>query len=163
MAEDQTQPQIPCLLRMRIPCAGEPVFKARRRVAGLARRLGFCPDSVDGILLAFSEALANALRYGNTTVRKCVRVRAWVESSRLVMEVSDHGRGFVPSNVHLPPSDCWCEGGRGLFLMEAFMDDVQWRATPTGTVVRMSKCCTASDSVPETTLQPAALPVPVAQ
>lgn len=163
MAQNQTERPVPCLLRMRIPCAGEPVFKARRRMASLARRLGFCPDAVDGILLAFSEALANALRYGNATLRKCVRVRVWVENSRLVMEIADHGEGFEPRDVHLPPADCWCEGGRGLYLMEVLMDDVQWHATPSGTTVRMSKCCVAPEAVPETAAVPTPLPVPAIQ
>jgi serine/threonine-protein kinase RsbW len=132
-------------------------------VGYLARRLGFCADAVDGILLAFSEALTNALTYGEATMRKCVRVRAWVENGRLVMEITDHGQGFAPKDVHLPPPECWCEGGRGLFLMKTLMDDVQWKATPSGTTVRMSKCCAAPDALPEpASTPPSSLPVPVA-
>jgi serine/threonine-protein kinase RsbW len=113
---------------------------------------------VDGILLAFSEAVTNALVYGNTTVRRCVRVRAWVENSRLVMEITDHGAGFAPKDVHLPPADCMCEGGRGLYLMRVLMDDVQWLPTPTGTTVRMVKCCAPAAPAADVMLSAAAVP-----
>jgi serine/threonine-protein kinase RsbW len=163
MPETSTRQPVKNLLRMRIPCTGEPVFKARKRMGDLARRLGFHGEKVDSILLAFSEAVTNALVYGNATVRKCVRVRAWVENSRLVVEVSDHGKGFSPGPVHLPPASCMCEGGRGLYLMRVLMDDVQWHATPEGTTVRMAICCVSPQPSPEAAVPASALPVPVSR
>jgi serine/threonine-protein kinase RsbW len=142
------------LLRMRIPSAGEPVFKARNRLAATARRLGFRDEALDGILLAFSEAVTNAIVYGNTSARNSVRIRVAVENSRLVIEISDHGQGFHPDKVRLPPAECMCEGGRGLYLMRAFMDEVEWIPTGHGTTVRMAKCCVSlprPDADPATT------------
>lgn len=137
------------LLRMRIPCAGEPVFKARARLAKAVRRLGFRGETVDGILLAFTEAVTNAVIHGSAPGCRCVRTLVGVENGRLVIEVIDHGRGFHPDAVELPPLDCMCEGGRGLFLMRALMDEVEWNPTSSGTVVRMVKCCVSVPPLPE--------------
>ena len=142
------------LLRMRIPCAGEPVFKARARLAKAARGLGFRGETLDGILLAFTEAVTNAVIHGSAPSCRCVRAHVGLENGRLIIDVIDHGRGFHPDAVELPPLDCMCEGGRGLFLMRALMDDVEWTPTASGTTVRMTKCCA---SVP-----PLADPAPAA-
>jgi serine/threonine-protein kinase RsbW len=127
------------LLRMRIVEAGEPVYRARARVAAFAHRLGFSGEALDGIILAFSEAVNNAIAYGTTTIHRCVHVRVMQEDGHLVLEIVDHGKGFQPANLDLPAPRDMSEGGRGLFLMKAFMDDVQWLGSPTGTTVRMSK------------------------
>lgn len=137
------------LMRMRVAGAGEPVFKARARLSDLVHRLGFPEDARDAILLAFSEALSNAILYGSAPLRKSVRVLARMENSRLVLEVSDHGSGFRPEKIELPDPRNMEEGGRGLFLMRALMDDVQWHDTPHGTTVRMVKCCGATAPVLE--------------
>jgi serine/threonine-protein kinase RsbW len=132
------------LLSFQIRSLGEPIYKARARVGDLARRLGFGDDDVDAIQLAFSEALTNALRHGCPTSRNCVHVKAGTEDSCLVLEVADHGHGFHPGEIRLPPLDADDEGGRGLYLMQAFMDDVQWFDSPKGTTVRLCKACPCS-------------------
>ncbi len=129
------------LLRMRIRGVGEPVFKARSRLAAAARRLAISGEDLDSVLLAFSEAVTNALIHGRSNSRKCVHVDVGTEDGRLIIEVRDHGRGFHPKSVELPPPDCMCEGGRGLYLMRVLMDEVEWLPGPSGTTVRMTKRC----------------------
>jgi serine/threonine-protein kinase RsbW len=124
---------------MRIADIGEPIYRARARVMALGRRLGFRGEALDGIVLAFSEAVSNALLHGESGHRQCVHVAAVMDGNRLVLEIMDHGSGFHPANLDLPAPDDMSEGGRGLYLMKTFMDQVEWNGTPTGTTVRMSK------------------------
>lgn len=124
---------------MRIAQAGEPVYQARARVAALARAQGFSGEALDGIVLAFSEAVNNAIRYGSSSVNHCVSVTMKMDNGHLVLEIADHGCGFQPASLDLPAPDDMSEGGRGLFLMHTFMDDVQWHGSPKGTTVRMVK------------------------
>ncbi|MCE2940247.1 MAG: ATP-binding protein [Gemmatimonadota bacterium] len=91
--------------------------------------------------VALTEALANAIRYGNRAdVSKRVRVRAVVSDVALVLEVHDEGPGF---DLGRCLRDCTVpaarerEDGRGLFLMQALMDRLEHSADG-GSVVRMT-------------------------
>lgn len=131
---------------MRIADIGEPIFRARARVMALGRRLGFHGEALDGIVLAFSEAVSNALLHGECCNHRCVHVVAVLEGDRLVLEIMDHGSGFQPKNLNLPSPAESSESGRGLYLMQTFMDQVEWLGTPRGTTVRMSKRQQTGDS-----------------
>lgn len=127
------------LLSMRLSRCGEPVYRARARLHNLGCRLGFAGEALDGIVLAFSEAVTNAILHGTRGSHRWVNVHVTMQGDDLVLEVADHGPGFQPSGLRLPAPDDMRETGRGLFLMRAFMDDVQWHGSPSGTTVRMSK------------------------
>jgi len=90
--------------------------------------------------VALTEALSNAILRGNHDDRaKSVRVRADVNTTRLVMEVYDEGDGFdLDQRTEDPttPENLWREDGRGLFLMRHLMDHVE-RFSADGNVVRL--------------------------
>jgi serine/threonine-protein kinase RsbW len=79
--------------------------------------------------VALSEALANAILYGNRQdARKSVQVRAHLDDRELVLEVIDEGMGFdLLSSIHDPAvaDNVSREDGRGLFLMCQLMDRVE--------------------------------------
>lgn len=133
------QRPVKTLLRLRVDSIGEAIYRARRQVVEAANRLGFEGEDADRIDVAFTEALANAVRHGSTGPRSCVHVRVLHEGGLFIVEVADHGRGFVPDAIVLPSASDPAEGGRGLYLMKAFMDSVEWLASPKGTIVRLTK------------------------
>ncbi|CAN5857779.1 hypothetical protein BH11GEM1_BH11GEM1_30880 [soil metagenome] len=79
--------------------------------------------------VALSEALSNAiLRANNESPDKRVRVRAEVDTLRLVVEISDEGLHFdLDANTRdaTDAANLDREDGRGLFLMRKLMDDVE--------------------------------------
>lgn len=91
--------------------------------------------------VALTEALSNAILRGNAEdATKQVRVRASVDTVRLVLEVVDEGRGFDFSDCLVDPTtpDNVCrEDGRGLFLMQKLMDRVE-RFDDHGNVIRLT-------------------------
>jgi len=91
--------------------------------------------------VALSEALSNAILYGNgENPQKYVRVRAEVDDTQLVLEVSDEGGGFdIETETTDPTSldNIEREDGRGLFLMQQLMDSVE-RFDDHGNVVRLT-------------------------
>ena len=93
--------------------------------------------------LAVREAVANAIKHGNRLEKdKHVLVLFRVESKRLVVAVRDQGRGFDPRRVENPvaPQNVYHNHGRGIFFMNAFVDDVTFTRLPSGgTEVRMEK------------------------
>ena len=93
--------------------------------------------------VALSEALSNAILYGNgEDPGKHVRVRAQVDDEQLVLEVSDEGDGFDLEEETNDPTqleNLEREDGRGIFLMRRLMDRVERvPADAPGTVVRLT-------------------------
>jgi serine/threonine-protein kinase RsbW len=96
--------------------------------------------------VALSEALSNAILRGNQEdPEKRVRIRAEVDTTRLVLEIADEGVRFdIDANTRdaTDPENLEREDGRGLFLMRALMDQVERFDTGPGTtqgnVVRLT-------------------------
>jgi len=79
--------------------------------------------------VALSEALANAIIYGNRhDSQKSVDVRVEVSKTMLAVHVSDEGDGFRPQEVPDPtlPDGLEQTSGRGLFLIREMVDDVRF-------------------------------------
>lgn len=91
--------------------------------------------------VALSEALANAILYGNREdPSRTVRLRAHLDDRALVLEVADEGLGFDLEACLIDPTrpdNLDREDGRGLFLMHTLMDRVE-RFTDGGNVVRLT-------------------------
>ena len=96
--------------------------------------------------VALCEALSNAILRGNHEAPdKRVRVRADVDTRRLIVEISDEGIRFdleADTRNASNAENIEREDGRGLFLMRKLMDDVErFDRTPgatMGNVVRLT-------------------------
>lgn len=81
--------------------------------------------------VGLTEALANAMQYGNGyDPGKRVRVEVTVRSCSVMARITDEGRGFNPDGVPDPtlPTNLMKPGGRGLFLMRKLLDEVHYNA-----------------------------------
>jgi serine phosphatase RsbU (regulator of sigma subunit)/anti-sigma regulatory factor (Ser/Thr protein kinase) len=80
--------------------------------------------------LALVEACNNAIRYVPDSRRHlAVEIQILCEQSRLEMHVVDHTDGFNwPERVELPDPEQ--ENGRGLFIIQSVMDQVQYLRGP---------------------------------
>ena len=79
--------------------------------------------------VALSEALSNAMEYGNgLDTEKVVDVTAQVFDDRVQIQVSDQGHGFDPGDIPDPTHATNLEhpGGRGLFLIRQLVDEVSF-------------------------------------
>jgi len=92
------------------------------------------------VRVALSEAISNAILRGNGVGdNKHVRIRAVVSDETVVFDVVDEGPGFDLSSIPDPtsPDNILREDGRGLFLMQQLMDEVE-RFQADGNVVRLT-------------------------
>ena len=112
--------------------------EAAREVIGQYAR-----DEADLIELAIGEACANAVEHGSPRGDANMFIlRCFFEPDRpaLVFEVEDEGREFELTDVSLSSlPDLYSEHGRGLFMINAIMDEVSLVSTSRGLNVRMSK------------------------
>ena len=79
--------------------------------------------------VGLTEALSNAMLYGNNSdPDKRVRVEVTIGVEEVSVRVTDQGVGFDPAMVPDPtlPDNISKSGGRGIFLMKALMDEVQF-------------------------------------
>ena len=79
--------------------------------------------------LCLDEALRNAVIHGNRRdFSRKVRLRAFVNDMKWGVMVEDEGKGFVLEKVPDPLDDSclWGEGGRGIRLMELYMDELDY-------------------------------------
>lgn len=113
---------------------------ARAWLSALARRAGLDEGAAHDVIVAFSEACANAYRHaygGRRDGRIEVDVRH--DEGEFEVRVRDYGCRFDPDGVPEPELEDPREGGYGVFLMRNLMDDVRFAVDGPGTEVAMLK------------------------
>jgi serine/threonine-protein kinase RsbW len=79
------------------------------------------------ILIATLEAVNNAIIHGNKSNRKKhVDIEILLDVNKLIITVTDEGRGFKPKEVPDPtkPENIEAMNGRGVFLMSKLADEI---------------------------------------
>ena len=123
-------PDWPVEISIRVPSDLDVVEEAVDLVARHCLAAGLPPASARFKLrVALSEALANAIIYGNRNdSQKSVDVRVEVTRTMLSVHVSDEGDGFHPHEVPDPtlPDGLEQTSGRGLFLIREMVDELRF-------------------------------------
>ncbi len=93
-----------------------------------------------GVRLCIDEGLTNAVLHGNeNNPDKQVSIHLFANKTRWGIIISDQGKGFEIEDV--PDQECnksrYLEGGRGVFLMNYYMNNVGYYNK--GTTLYMSK------------------------
>ena len=126
----------------------ESVNKAEEMSEKIAAQAGIDEDTRSGVSMAVREAMINAVLHGNNyDPNKRVNLTLEQDGKELKVTITDEGRGFVPEEVPDPlaPENLLKESGRGIFLMRAFMDEVQFRKLNPGTEIILIKRLQSSD------------------
>lgn len=115
----------------------EAVEPARGIVREALRRAEWEEDDIEYVVLAFSEALTNAIDHGSSP-GAAVAVEVAATPERVRMRVCDRGRraSACPTGVPDPPPAS-CENGRGLMIMRALADRFEVVRNGRGTEVRL--------------------------
>lgn len=120
-------------VRATTSCDGaDDLARARRLVAGVAGGFGLHPDRVERLTVALSEVATNAVLHGGGSATISISGRGDV----LAVEIRDRGSGAPPTvRAPVPPTEL---SGRGLWLADQLCDQVDIRASDTGTTVRLT-------------------------
>ncbi len=100
-----------------------------------------CPAEQEfAVEMALREALTNAIVHGNREdPNKKVRICCACDSKRgMLIVVKDQGEGFDPSMIPSPliGQNIHAEHGRGIYLINLLMDEVQFRRGGTEIYIR---------------------------
>jgi len=97
--------------------------------------MGFEADALYWIGLSVREAVTNAIQHGNKRDKeKKVFLRFKIGPDRLTVAVRDEGEGIDEERIPDPldPENLLKPGGRGIFFIRSFMDNVRLCNCPEG-------------------------------
>jgi serine/threonine-protein kinase RsbW len=121
----------------------ESVDAAETLVLKVAEEAGFEEEALHKIGMAVREAMVNAVVHGNRyNARKKVHLHVAKAPDHLTILIRDEGEGFEFESLPDPLSEenLLRQSGRGLLLMQAFVDKLDVRRRESGgTEVRMVK------------------------
>lgn len=89
----------------------------------------FGKDDIFAVHLTLEEAFLNAVKHGNKMdPTKKVKVEYYVDPEKVDISITDEGNGFEPENIADPRfgEKLFEPGGRGLLLMNSYMDIVEY-------------------------------------
>jgi serine/threonine-protein kinase RsbW len=95
----------------------------------VTKMMGFSSDSQYWIGLSVREAVTNAIQHGNKEdPEKSVVLAFKLEEDRLIIRVRDQGEGLLEEKIPDPldPENLLKPGGRGIFFVRSFMDNVSF-------------------------------------
>ncbi len=113
----------------------ESIDVAVTRTVDFAKIAGFTEDDIFGIDMAVREAVANAVKHGNSLdEQKAVDITLNLDENSLEITVRDYGSGFSVEDVPDPtnPENLLKANGRGILFMQNFVDTVEWHNHPEG-------------------------------
>ncbi len=108
----------------------ETINRLEETALEFAQSAGFDATVAGNLAMVVREAAANAVIHGNHYDPELpVEAHFELSAEALTIRVADHGPGLDPSQLPDPlaPENLLRSSGRGVFLMRAFMDDVQIR------------------------------------
>ena len=116
-------------VRITIASSQSAVRQVQDRILTDVESHGFDTQSHWAVKLALEEALINAAKHGNKwDPSKHVHVEFEVSDERVEVSIEDEGAGFDRRLVPDPTLEENIEkcSGRGILLIEAYMDSVDW-------------------------------------
>ena len=120
------------LVRLEFTSAFEMLDFVQVVTEHMGRSVGLDDDARHWVSVAIRESVINAIKHGNksdASKHVFVEFETAMAVPELSIRVRDQGEGFDPEGVPDPLSgdNLLRHSGRGIFLMKAFMDDLQVR------------------------------------
>ena len=100
-----------------------------KQILSKLEEYNFDKDDIFAVHLTLEEAFLNAVKHGNKMdPTKKVKIDYTVDSEKVEISITDEGNGFEPDAVVDPRfgAGLYEPGGRGLLLMNSYMDTVKY-------------------------------------
>ncbi len=133
-------------VKLTFPARADYLLLARLALSGIARSYPVEPELLADLKLAVTEACGNAVRHAYHDGNGIIRVAFTIDGDRLEMVVEDDGAGLRAPEVEDWTMPANLEGGMGMAIIRAVVDELQVEEGPggRGTVVRMTKYLAAT-------------------
>ena len=128
------------VVALTIPAKAEYIVLCRLALSGLARVRALEPALVADLKLALTEACSNSVRHAYNEQRSGeVEVRYELDDERLSVEVVDEGIGFDPETAAADAGHALDEGGLGISIIRAIVDELDIKSNGSGSSLRFTK------------------------
>lgn len=138
----QTGQQYMKTKNIKIESSTSKIQQAVQKLEQFLHSNGLYERLVNETTIAVSEAIANAIIHGNhNNPSKYVSVDVHLNCKKLTVKVSDEGTGFSPTTIPNPLNgeNRMKTNGRGVYLMKATMDEVNFNQSRKGLEVELIK------------------------
>ena len=119
-------------VRLVIPAKPEYITLGRLALTGISRLRPFSEETLGDLKLALTEACTNSVRHAYADGDGVVEILYELHADRLVIEVSDTGEGFTPSDDEPADPDELNEGGLGIAIIDSLADELEIGRRPGG-------------------------------
>jgi len=124
-------------VRLTIPARAEYITLCRLALTGISRLRPLSDELLADLKLALTEAASNSVRHAYADGGEgTVEISYELHPDRLVIEVTDEGAGFDPSDGGGDPQTL-TEGGLGIAIIRAIADEVEIGTKPSGAGSRL--------------------------
>lgn len=122
----------------------ETLPQIRALVTETLKKTRLSKQDIDDVILCIDEALANAIRYGQSMDKEnnAITFCWWSDKQKVYFEITDNGTGFEPDLDNWKPPNTDTEKGRGIWIMKQLLSDVKFQDTGSGTRVTLVKSFT---------------------
>jgi serine/threonine-protein kinase RsbW len=130
-------------IRLTIPAKAEYITLGRLALTAIARLRPepMSQEVLGDLKLALTEACTNSVRHAYGDTDGLVEILYELHPDRLVVEVSDRGRGFEPpyDRGRALDGEELSEGGLGIAIIEALADELEIAESEHGSRLRFVK------------------------
>jgi len=137
-----TSIEVPPWKQIEFPATFESARQAEKQILEASSAMGFGAADLFDIRMALHEALVNAVKHGShLDTAKRVHIGYRMDAARLEVVIRDEGKGFDPGAIPDPTADenLAFPSGRGILLMRASMDWVEFNPAGNAVTLRKSK------------------------
>ncbi|UCC98624.1 MAG: ATP-binding protein [Phycisphaerales bacterium] len=121
--------EAPISCSMVVESKSSAVSEVCKQILSKLEAYNFGKDDIFAVHLTLEEAFLNAVKHGNKMdPTKTVKIDYSVDSDKVEICITDEGEGFEPDSVADPRFGIGLfePGGRGLLLMNSYMDTVKY-------------------------------------
>ena len=119
------------IFQLKIPSSRKNIHLVEEFFRSTNKSYNLPDEKLHALLVSVTEAVNNGIIHGNNNDEsKFVTLTSSMRGRTLTVKVMDEGKGFTPESVANPLSEenLLNTGGRGVFLMKAFMQSVTYNA-----------------------------------
>lgn len=128
-------------VELTLPVLPDMEIAAKRTGEVVAKHMGLDEEKTAEMSMAIIEACINAFEHSDS--KEQIEIHFVISDDKLVIQVTDQGKGFDKSKVEIPNIDkklgADYKRGWGLKLIEELMDSVEYESSKSGTTVTMTK------------------------